>query len=290
MINPESPPPPVEPEVKDARRTHCTHTLRRTTTPRQQRVHPHHRPLVGTTTCSRRQIGGPDHAGLWPSKPARPTTTAHLSPSWPVLPTQARSRLRIRARAILDCMCCDVPQSTPHTSAGNACRWARRCGLVMESLTHETADPSPSSTRTTTLCAPPASRIFDSIGFPLSVRQSITCSGNPASSIPTSLVVGDRPTMGWEQTAAHHHGQPSGAPNRPQSLRFGPWFLPAARFPPDHATGPYHHDGNPPTPPAVAYPTLTLLAPRAVACANLKPGLRFFVSQHISGPEATGQK
>lgn len=184
MINPESPPPPVEPEVKDARRTH---TLRRTTTPRQQRVHPHHRPLVGTTTCSRRQIGGPDHAGLWPSKPARPTTTAHLSPSWPVLPTQARGRLRIRARAILDCMCCDVPQSTPHTSAGNACRWARRCGLVMESLTHETADPSPSSTRTTTPCAPPASRIFDSIGFPLSVSQSITCSGNPASSIPTSL-------------------------------------------------------------------------------------------------------
>lgn len=86
--------------------------------------------------------------------------------------------------------------------------------------------------------------------------------------------------MGWEQTAAHHHGQPTGAPNRPQSLRFGPWFLPAARFPPDHATGPYHHDGNPPTPPAVAYPTLTLLAPRAVACANLKPGLRFLVSQH----------
>lgn len=187
MVNPESPPPPVEPEVKDARRTHCTHTLRRTTTPRQQRVHPHHRPLVRTTTCSRRQIGGPDHAGLWPSKPARPTTTAHLSPSWPVLPTQARGRLRIRARAILDCMCCDVPQSTPHASAGNACRWARRCGLVMESLTHETADPSPSSTRTTTLCAPPASRIFDSIGIPLSVSQSITCSGNPASSIPTSL-------------------------------------------------------------------------------------------------------
>lgn len=104
---------------------------------------------------------------------------------------RARGRLRIRARPILDCMCCDVPQpkSTPHTTAGNACRWARRCGLVMESLTHKTADPSP-STRTTTACAPPASRIFvdiASIRSPLSVSQSITCSGNPASSIPTSL-------------------------------------------------------------------------------------------------------
>lgn len=135
-------------------------------------------------------------SGRWhPSKPTRrPTTTAHLSPSCPVLPTQAHG-LEAGYEYAQDQywtvgMCCDVPQpkSTPHTTAGNACRWARRCGLVMESLTHKTADPSP-STRTTTACAPPASRIFvdiDSIGFPLSVSQFITCSGNPASSIPTS--------------------------------------------------------------------------------------------------------
>lgn len=178
MINPESPPPPVEQEVKDARRTH---TLRRTTT--TPRLHPHHRPLVGTTTCSRRQIGGPDHAGLcWPLQANNNSAPQPVMSRPPDTGSQARGRLRIRARAILDCMCCDVPQSTPHTTAGNACRWARRCRLVMESLTHKTADPSP-STRTTTACAPPASRIFvdiDSIGFPL-VRRCITCGGNPAS-------------------------------------------------------------------------------------------------------------
>ena len=112
------------------------------------------------------------------------------------------------------------------------------------------------------------------------VYQSITCSGNPASQRPSCRQGGGRsPDDGLGADAAHHHCL---------ELRLEPRLLPAAWFPPDHATGPYHYDGNPPTPPAVAYPTLTFLAPRAVACANLKTWVAIpRLPTHISGSEAT---
>lgn len=157
----------------------------RCTTHSHTATHHHHTSPPPTPSA----LGGNHNmqqAADWGTRPRRPllappsqqqqsTSARHVPSSRHRLTgSQARGRLRIRARAILDCMCCDVPQSTPHTTAGNACRWARRCRLVMESLTHKTADPSP-STRTTTACAPPASRIFvdiDSIGFPLSAGAS----------------------------------------------------------------------------------------------------------------------
>lgn len=139
----------------------------RCTTHSHTATHHHHTSPPPTPSA----LGGNHNmqqAADWGTRPRRPllappsqqqqrTSARHVPSSRHRLTgSQARGRLRIRARAILDCMCCDVPQSTPHTTAGNACRWARRCRLVMESLTHKTADPSP-STRTTTACAPPAS-------------------------------------------------------------------------------------------------------------------------------------
>ncbi|KAK1835130.1 hypothetical protein QBC39DRAFT_327599 [Podospora conica] len=147
LINPETPPAAVEQEVKDASRqdalTHSRIATQHHHTPRQ-RESTH---TIGPWWEPRHAAGGRLGEPTIPASGPSSQLAAHNNSA----PQPVMSRPPYNP---------DLTGSQAHrleTGYEYAQYWtAQHCGLVMESLTHETADPSP-STRTTTACAPSAS-------------------------------------------------------------------------------------------------------------------------------------